>query len=557
MKNGLKKKLRFAILIRVSSERQAKKGESLRTQKAQIESAVESLDGRIVKRYGGQEHATAGWEHAQVDQLVADAQKKPRPFDAIMVTHPDRWSRDNVKSETGLALLQECGVRFFELLREYDLFDPGARMYLSLSTTIGAYQAATQKKKSIENRIARAKRGFPTCGRQPYGRIFDKETGKWGLDKEKVNIIKDAAERYLQGESLKKLAEEYGMNTGGLHKTLTKRCGTTWSQRFQVKDFGIDETVEIKIPPLLPPKTIAALRKRSAGNKTWSHGRIKHQYLLSRMTFCQNCGHSLSGQTTSTGKRYYRHFYKRQNNSCTKPISHIPADELEEAVMLQLFLDFGNPKAVERAIERAVPNLEKINTIRERIGRIDDEVANIAKGRDRLIARVVKGTVDEEEADRQLDKSKERRDRLQEERNRLAGGVEGIPEPGEIKRKSKQVSDSINALIGKHAHTVNRDFLGMSYEDKRALVEMVFSGNTPDGKRFGVYVEAMKKADGGYSKLHRYTIHGHFVNYEGFFPMPTYSNEVFINDIKEFGAGAKQKRLTKSTSRSQRIVLRG
>ena len=92
------KQIRFAALIRVSTERQEKR-ESLRTQRSQIKTAVGLQEGKIVKWYGGQEHATEGWEKQEFDRLLADAQKTPRLFDAVMITDPDRYSRDNLKAE--------------------------------------------------------------------------------------------------------------------------------------------------------------------------------------------------------------------------------------------------------------------------------------------------------------------------------------------------------------------------------------------------------------------------------------------------------------------------
>ena len=53
--------LRFAPLIRVSTEGQEKKSESLRTQTTQIKQYVKSLGGIIPEhcwKYSGQEHAT-------------------------------------------------------------------------------------------------------------------------------------------------------------------------------------------------------------------------------------------------------------------------------------------------------------------------------------------------------------------------------------------------------------------------------------------------------------------------------------------------------------------
>jgi len=61
--------LRFAPLIRVSTEDQEKKGESLRTQKGQIKQYVKSLKGIIPDNcwiYSGQEHATPDQERAKL-----------------------------------------------------------------------------------------------------------------------------------------------------------------------------------------------------------------------------------------------------------------------------------------------------------------------------------------------------------------------------------------------------------------------------------------------------------------------------------------------------------
>jgi len=246
-KSKNKSKLRFAALIRVSTEKQQTQGESLRTQKQQIEKAVESCGGKVVNWFGGQEHATAGWEHSEVDRLLEFCERQPRQVDAVIVAHQDRWSRDNIASEQGLNRLQLCGVRFFVLGTEHDLNEPTARLYLAMSSSIGAYHAATQKKKSIENRIARANRGLPTAGKLPFGRTFNRKTEKWGVDPAKKAFIEEIAERYLAGESLEKVAIEHGVNHASLHKTLMQRTGPDWSVTFRV------DGVVVRDKPLMYP----------------------------------------------------------------------------------------------------------------------------------------------------------------------------------------------------------------------------------------------------------------------------------------------------------------
>lgn len=170
---NVRKNLRFGPLVRVSTESQERMGESLRTQKVQIEQAVKALHGTLISdpwRYSGQDHATPGFEHKRFNQLLRDAQRGL--FDAVIVVDPSRWSRDNVKSGQGLQVLRDAGVRFFCGQVEHDLFDPNAELFLGMTTQINQYFANIQSQKSVRNRIARASRSVPTAGKLPYGRTL-------------------------------------------------------------------------------------------------------------------------------------------------------------------------------------------------------------------------------------------------------------------------------------------------------------------------------------------------------------------------------------------------
>ena len=106
--------LRFAPLIRVSTEPMAVKGKSLRTQTAQIQQYVKSLEGIIpdnCRVYSGQEHATPEQERQKLDALLKDSSNGK--FDAVIVCDASRWSRDNLKSKEGLNILRNNGTRFF------------------------------------------------------------------------------------------------------------------------------------------------------------------------------------------------------------------------------------------------------------------------------------------------------------------------------------------------------------------------------------------------------------------------------------------------------------
>lgn len=528
-------KLRFAALRRVSTEQQEKKGESLRTQRTEIEEAVKRLDGMIVEWYGGQEHAVAGHEKKEIDRLLTNAQKKK--FNAFIVTHADRWSRDNEKSKQGLKIFREQAVRFFVGLSEFSLFDPAQLFYLGMSAEIGGFQALDKKQKSLVNRIHRAKRGVPACGKLPYGRTFDRGTEQWGIDESKRIIIEDIAKRYLESERLSKLAEEYGMNHANLHKILTKRSGEEWEQTFNSDELNIHETVHTKIPRLLSEKTIKAIKKKSAANKTYTHGHAKYKYLLSRMVFCGHCGYALFGQRNHNGHKYYRHNHMAKVRPCPQEKTWIRADELEDIVMLYLFDCFGNPQAVQKAIEEAIPNLEKIKESQKRIERIGKELEKINKGRDRILRFVVNDSITDSQADKELEALNKKELRLQTEQDRLNENLENLPDINKVKAASKKVSSQFKRytdvkLMLKKKYA-NREYDKMTYEEKRALVETVFSGKTPDGKRMGVYIEW----DKGKNNRWTFNIHGHLIEEQGLLPLSDSMKEAYFS---EFG-GSKTK----------------
>ena len=58
--------------------------------------------------------------------------------------------------------------------------------------------------------------------------------------------------------------------------------------------------------------------------------------------FCDNCGYTLFGQTNHSGKRYYRH-QRRGKKQCDHNGGYLPADMIENAVMVHLFATFFDP----------------------------------------------------------------------------------------------------------------------------------------------------------------------------------------------------------------------
>ena len=477
--------LRFAPLIRVSTEKQEKRGESLSTQKKQLESAIKNLNGSVYKWYEGQEHGTPDHERKILDELMTDAQASR--FDAVMVVDASRWSRDNQKSKTYLSILKKQDIEFYLLTRHMDLTQPFNNLILGMGVEINEYFAAEQAYKSMINKVERAKKGYPSSGQIPYGRTFNKETKTWSIDKEKQQIVQDAANRYLKEEGLRNIAAFYKMNLPNLHKILKQRSGDSYDIHFRSEKFGIDETVAMKVPRLLPQDIIEKIKRRSAANLTFTHGQSKHQYLLARMIFCSECGMAFFGQASRKGLLHYRH---SRTDRCKKPNAYLPAPIIESNILSDIFRMFGDRPAMERAAKAAIPDLKESEALLLTVSQAEKALAKIERAKDNLLSQVEQGNLVGDDLKNRMAKLKESESRLLSALDSAKQKMQSIPTKEAIAKKSVWLMRLTKDILKSEGHLAE-----MSFDDKRKLLQAVFDGKDADGKRLGVYISKNKKGD--------------------------------------------------------------
>jgi DNA invertase Pin-like site-specific DNA recombinase len=514
--------MRYAPLIRVSTEKQEQQGESLHTQEKQIQQYVQSLGGTIPEycwQYSGQEHGTSDFERKMLNKLLSDASNDL--FDAVIVADASRWSRDNQKSKEGLQILRDNQIKFFVGTTQYDLYNPEHTFFLGMAAEFGEFQARQQSLKSIVNRIERAKDengGHPSCGKRPYGRTFDKATKTWGIEEEKKQRIEWVAEQYLSGGKMSVIAKQVGMNHSNLWKILTKRSGTKWTQKFNVKKLNVSEEIVTTIPPLLSDEIIDAIKNRAKSNKTYTHGEYKHRYLLASMVLCGECGNAMVGQTNHGNRQYYRH--QRGLKTPCNPSLWIRAEELENIVIEKVFELYGNPDVLKEAVARNMVQHDDIEKLEKKLAGINNNLANIEKQRSRLINAVAEGNLKGElikQKNEDLDSQKET---FESEQRKILRMLSSIPDhrqrltemtaymksilfeklgykPNELQKLSMKQKARIAGAVRR---SENIDL--MSYEEKRKLLQLVFDGKDASGKRLGVYVK--KKSNGDC----HYDIHG-------------------------------------------------
>ena len=458
------KGLRFAPLIRVSTETQAKKGESLNTQKSQIIQAVELLGGTISEscwKYTGQESATSDQERVLLDRLLEDSGRNL--FDAIIVADSSRWSRNNLKSEQGLEILRKNGIRFFDLTSEVDLFDPDQLIILQLKVNIHSYSAMQNAKKSLLNRIARVEKGLPAFN-LPHGRVKN-EQGEVVIDPEKQARIEKACDDYLKGKNWTELASDLGVGVAWMYKIFNHYLGDEVTVHFKSKKFPIEKTIKVKVPRLVSPELEKAVKQKIKLNRRMDLKRKGDTFLLKSLVHCAECGKVLLGNVvTSSGKQYL--YYRHPDDDHCKAFSYVPGENLEKAIINDLFNLFGDKPRMEAAMERANHKLKDRDRLEKQVRGLEKELQKVEQGIQRVVKAVIAGTLEGDAIKVEMDKLNGRKETLTGGLENTKMAMNDIP--------SREDISSLALAVEKSFLTTEAHLEEMSQEDKRQLLENVF-----------------------------------------------------------------------------------
>ena len=92
----------------------------------------------------------------------------------------------------------------------------------------------------------------------------------------------------------------------------------------------------------------------------------------------------LTGQVNKQGHKYFRH-RKRENGCPSLPFHSIRANLVEDAVLFELFKFFGDQAKMEKAAKDAIPNIEEMLELKDRIASHEKELHSIKKRSEQIL----------------------------------------------------------------------------------------------------------------------------------------------------------------------------
>lgn len=389
--------MKAAAYARYSTEHQT--SSSIEYQMAKIGEYCKKNGIEIVRRYSDEACTGTNTDRPAFRQLCEDARE--HLFNAVIIYDITRGSRDIsdwFSFRKDMALL---GIKVISVEDNIgDIMDPSSFLHEFISVGLGQHHVLVSRQKSMDSIATKTKTGVFLGGVPNFG--YDIVNGQYVINPSEAKVVRRIFELYANGRSYDNILADIGTVTGkrgrpigknSLHYMLKSEryIGIyTWCKR-HVKIMGKwaggvpnENAVRIEdaIPRIIDNETWERVQRRMSDRKHRAVNKAKHEYLLSGLIECAECGAAYVGHTSTNSKGYSSRCYicgnKYRTKTCSAP--NINADEIETLVvqnlkMYLLGLDFEEmAQEVADKINSAAPDLKQ-----ERI-ELADVNAQLANG---------------------------------------------------------------------------------------------------------------------------------------------------------------------------------
>ena len=336
---------RYVELVRVSSLGQAAR-DTPADQRAALERLRFVRPGILVERIELQvSGAAAGVDRPDLNRLAELAALKA--FDEVRVRHLDRLTRheDPLERAAVLSMVSRAGAVIVDA--GGTVLDPKT-MGGELVWVVSTLASAEERRKILERTQAAKKRlaaeGRLVAGMPPWGRTFDRKTGRWGTDPDAMVVYRRLFDLILAGRTLRQIADT--LNGEGV-TTKTGRqwtAGTVHNALHAPHASGQWRThgAEMQIPMIVDRATQAEALARLRANDGASGRHNPAPALLRKRIFCGVCGAACYTSRSSGRLVYYCH----TRGECSREHG---VELVDKAVQARLEAWLGSPGPLSAA----------------------------------------------------------------------------------------------------------------------------------------------------------------------------------------------------------------
>lgn len=466
---------------RVSTPRQARKGESLLTQESAIKKYAE-LNGYELVEIFSDEGISGGTVAGRpaLKRLLANL----GGIDCLIVYRLSRLGRNSRELLNNVNDLQKAGLETVFTEDNIDLSTPQGRALLTILSSVAQLEREIIAETSIENKIARCRRNIPATGRVPWGRFYDNEMEQWFVDEEKKALFERITEEYIAGGSLREICKQipkrFQIGYSNYLKVLERAAGDTWEVKFKKED-----PIKISVPPLLEEDKIQKAMQMRRFNATSNRHDVKRKYLLSGFIRCGVCGKALVGQTQNYSKYKYKYYQHTWNPGETcKAVRSISGNALEQAVLAAIWENVIDEKGFNQALSEKLPNKKDRERLEENITKTEVDIKGVEEKLSKLVDAVLEGILTNETIKAKETELLKEKALLNSIWTNAKNKLSRMADPKLIEEEAWQMRLGLQDYFG----SVQR-FREMDFDEIRQLLHNIFDGDDEDGNKRGVYIK--------------------------------------------------------------------
>jgi len=446
-------------------------------------------------------------------ELLRDARLKK--FDQLVVYKLDRLGRETGLILEAVAELKRCGVRVQSITESLDNETSSGRLMITLLSGFATHEREVIRERSLAGTNRRAKNGAWMGGVVPYGyrkvgekekaHIIPSEEPISGLALSEAEVIRtiyrmSATEKkscFLIAEHLNRIGvpcsyiRDERLVTRGKRKTRTSglwRPGRVRNMLVNTTYRGLHqygkrsknpnrELIAREVPRIVSDDIWQKAQQTLSSNVLFSKRNSCHQYLLRGLCKCGLCGLTYIGLAAKrpsgkedfyyrcNGKHGTRGIYGTTGQRC--PSKDVNGALLEQSVWADVEDFLRHPGTVIELLQkRMAAERSDSKRSRDRLARLEDNLAGKITERDRILGLFRKGRISEKDLDKQLDQIGQEETAIRANMEDLAATLRGVGD------ETAQLQ-STQALLEKLVGWLDQ---GVSWEVKRQLVEALVGG---------------------------------------------------------------------------------
>lgn len=359
-----------AIYVRVSTEKQAKEGDSVSAQLSALKEYVSNHKNYVlVGEYIDDGVSGTKFDKRNELQRLLDDVKKDA-IDIILFTRMDRWFRSVRHYSVTQDILDKHHVDWAAIWEPiYDTSTPAGRLIVNQMMSIAQFEAENTGQRIRQVFEYKKQRGEVLSGKVPFGyRIENKHLV---IVPEQAEVVRRLFETYKEISNLGETQRR--MDGTGIPKNKTSMKKLMRNPVYIGSHNGRDDYCE----PIISKELFHDVQRLLSIN--YKSMKNKHEYIFSGLIRCGCCGNRMSGTQTSYKKNWYRcNSYWNTIHRCDNK-KGFSESMMEEYLLTHLRDMIGEelrPRDYELIEEKARDNADRITALLRKRDRLKELYIN-------------------------------------------------------------------------------------------------------------------------------------------------------------------------------------